>query len=360
MNGRRLRVLVTGPSLEGEGAGVQQHVRYLAQAFRDDPAVEVVPFASTSAVYREPWLVKGARLARVYARFPGAANACDVVHVNSTIDRRSVIRDAGLLTRAARAGRSAVLQFHGGGLHRLGGLLQGPPAARIGRALRSANEVLFLSEAQAAPVAEHFGLERVGYVGNYVDTGVAPADRTGRTGLRVAYLGRLDFAKGPVEAVQGFLKAAGPDWDLRIAGAGPAESAAREAAGGDTRVGFLGFIGAGERAELLAWADVLVLPSAHDEGLPYAVLEAAAAGVVPVTSSRGGLTRAVRDGRTGLIVPERDTEALSSALSRLGGDRETLGEMSARARAMVVEEFSFDAMRSVFSDIWMRAAGRAQ
>lgn len=358
MTGPRLKVVVTGPDLAGRGAGVQQHVRYLAEAFRDDDRIEVVPFASTSPVYRESWAVKGVRLARVYARFPEAAAAVDVVHVNSTIDRRSVVRDTGLLTRAERVGTPCVLQFHGGGLHRLSGLSGGPARARIGRALRSAAEVLFLSEAQAVPVAECYGLERVAYVGNYVDTSAPAPLRAARTGLRVAYLGRLDFAKGPVEAVQGFLKAAGPDWGLRVAGAGPAETEARAASHGDARVRFLGFVAAKERAELLAWADVLVLPSAHDEGLPYAVLEAAAAGVVPVTSSRGGLTRAVRDGETGLIVPERDAAALAVALRRLGGDLELLRAMGARAREMAVAEFSFDAMRDVFSDIWMRAAGR--
>jgi len=80
--------------------------------------------------------------------------------------------------------------------------------------------------------------------------------------------------------------------------------------------------------DLLAACDLFVLPSRR-EGLGVAALEAMAVGRPVVASRVGGLGQAVLDGRTGLLVPPEDPEALAEALARALGDdglRRTLGE----------------------------------
>jgi glycosyltransferase involved in cell wall biosynthesis len=84
------------------------------------------------------------------------------------------------------------------------------------------------------------------------------------------------------------------------------------------RVRFLGL--RRDRETLYAAMDVFVLPS-HWEGLSLALVEAMGAGRAVVATSVGGNPEVVQDGRTGLLVPPDDHQALSDALTAIGLDR---------------------------------------
>jgi glycosyltransferase involved in cell wall biosynthesis len=119
-----------------------------------------------------------------------------------------------------------------------------------------------------------------------------------------------------------------------IAGAGDlaGELAARASAANlADRVRFLGDLPQNEVAAWLATADMVAIPSVRDDsgnGLPNIVLEALASGTPLITTPAGGIGSVVEHGRTGLLVPERDSTALASAMSALVADaaeRERLG-----------------------------------
>jgi len=92
----------------------------------------------------------------------------------------------------------------------------------------------------------------------------------------------------------------------------------------------------------LAWADVLILPSTT-EGLPGAVLEAAAAGVPSVAHDVGGTREAMIDGETGVLVEPAGGGGMVEQLRLLAEDRERVVRLGAAARARVVEDFLMDA-----------------
>jgi glycosyltransferase involved in cell wall biosynthesis len=83
-----------------------------------------------------------------------------------------------------------------------------------------------------------------------------------------------------------------------------------------------------------AAADVFVLPTLA-EGSATVIYEAMAAGVPVVTTKSAGSM--VRDGVDGLIVAERDPEALAEAIGRLVGDRPLRDAMASSARARASE-----------------------
>ncbi|MBI2469458.1 MAG: glycosyltransferase [Candidatus Rokubacteria bacterium] len=95
--------------------------------------------------------------------------------------------------------------------------------------------------------------------------------------------------------------------------------------------------------ELLSEVAVSVLPSLS-EGLPNAVLESMAAGVPVVATRVGGTPEAVEDGVTGLLVPPRDAEALTRAISSLLENPDLAARVGATGRERVTAHFSLERM----------------
>jgi glycosyltransferase involved in cell wall biosynthesis len=83
-------------------------------------------------------------------------------------------------------------------------------------------------------------------------------------------------------------------------------------------------------------SSVFVLPSV-DEALGKVLLEAMACGRPTAATDVGGITDIVVDGKTGLLVPPEDPEALSEALGELAQDRARRQKMGRRGRRRSIE-----------------------
>ena len=86
-------------------------------------------------------------------------------------------------------------------------------------------------------------------------------------------------------------------------------------------------------------AHLVCLPS-YREGLPKALIEAAACGRAIVTCDVPGCREVVRDEDNGLLVPARSVEPLAHALHRLIEDMALRRRMGARGRERALREFS--------------------
>lgn len=119
----------------------------------------------------------------------------------------------------------------------------------------------------------------------------------------------------------------------------PAATAEADALGITDRVIFLGK--QDSVAELLACADLLLLPSAS-ESFGLVALEAMAAGVPVVATRAGGIPEVVEDDVTGHLGEVGDVEAMAdAAVSILSDDRRWV-RMSNAARQVAVERFGAD------------------
>lgn len=185
------------------------------------------------------------------------------------------------------------------------------------------------------------------------------ADRSGRGGARVRLLmvGRLVEKKGHAHALRALarVRATHPAVRLDVLGEGEElaalERLARELGVADT-VRFHGPQRREAVARFMRRADALVHCSLTGrdgdcEGIPNAVVEAGATGLPVVGTRHGGIPEAVRDGETGLLVPEGDARALAQAIERVVADRElrlSLGKAASRlARASFDIETQIDA-----------------
>lgn len=84
-------------------------------------------------------------------------------------------------------------------------------------------------------------------------------------------------------------------------------------------------------AEVLAQAHLVVLPS-YREGLPKALIEAAACGRAVITTDVPGCRDAIDPGRTGLLVRVRDVESLAETIRSLLNDPVRLRAMGEAGR----------------------------
>jgi glycosyltransferase involved in cell wall biosynthesis len=85
-------------------------------------------------------------------------------------------------------------------------------------------------------------------------------------------------------------------------------------------------------------ADISIVPSVYDNS-PYTCLEAMACGTPVIGSSAGGTKEYVVDGESGIIIPPRDSAAITRALVKLLSDDEERRRLSKNARKRAVDCF---------------------
>jgi glycosyltransferase involved in cell wall biosynthesis len=187
---------------------------------------------------------------------------------------------------------------------------------RIG--VRSHRDLVAVSEDLGADLAARNPQARVTVVPN----GLPEAAFAPRTRARAAavYLGRLETAQKGLDLLLEAWSALPPGFnaDLIIAGDGPDEEALRAMAdrlGLNQRVHFVGRVAAEDRFDLLASAEIVVMPSRYET---FGMVAAEALAVAtPVVGFAIPCLRGLVDDTTGILVEPFDTAALAAAIESL-------------------------------------------
>ena len=363
----RRKVVVFGPSLEAL-SGVSTHVRMLmcSDLARD---YELLHFQVGSEGRNEGRLQKLARFA--LSPFELALlllrSRAEAVHLNASLDPKGYWRDLAYWAVARLLGRRIVNQVHGGAMPQE--FFRGHALLTwvLRRFLVASDAVTVLSSAELAAYREFDQRIRIHLVPNAIDPkGLADRERgySRDAPLRLAYVGRLVRAKGLFELVEALaeLVREGRQFRLAIAGRGPDEEALAEACAKaelGSRVRFLGGVFGTEKHRLLLESDLFMFPS-YMEGLPYSLLEAMAAGCVPITTPVAAIPDVVRHGEQGLFVPAKDAHAIALCIAMLDDDREELVRMGRAARRRVLERYTLSRLtgdlRGLYASVMPAAA----
>jgi glycosyltransferase involved in cell wall biosynthesis len=235
------------------------------------------------------------------------------------------------------------------------------------RTLRWPDVVVVLSRRELQDVSQLAPRQNVLLLPNAIDPHALLAQRRlppdPRAPLKLVYIGRLVRDKGLFELVEGLAGACarGVPAQLAVAGEGPDEPRLRQAVhdlGLEEHVSFVGPAFGERKAQLLAEADVFALPSYH-EGLPYALLEGMAAGLVPLVTRVGAMPDVVVEGVHGRFVSSRDGESIAQAIAALAGDRARLAHMSTACRERVAGAYSIERLSDDFTALYTRLGGTA-
>lgn len=227
--------------------------------------------------------------------------------------------------------------------------------------------VITVSEFNVAYLRERLGSDRaIHRIYNGLDLAEFPFCRGEREPGLIVGVGRLVEKKGFADLVRacGVLAREGRDFRCVIIGEGeegPALGEEIERAQVGARVQLLGAL---PRDEVKAWmsrASVLAAPcvvgaDGNRDGLPTVLLEAMALGTPCVGTPVTGIPEVLRDGQTGLLVPERDPASLAAAIGRLLDDRVLAQRCAGAARALIEESFDLHRNTAAQRDLFAVAA----
>ena len=290
----------------------------------------------------------------------------EIVHINTAMEPKAFWRDLVYLLIARACGRRIVYQVHGGMLPEEFARGSAARAGFLRWVLGMPDLVVLLAQVELRAYRAFMPDLQAVVIANAIDVGWAAtrssdgADAAAPDGLmRLVYLGRLVAVKGLYESIEAvaLLRDAGIPVRLEIAGNGPDEAGLRSRAaalGLQEEVVFRGAVFGADKDRLWLQADVLVFPTYHREGLPYALLEAMAAGVVPVTCPVGAIPDVIEDRRDGLLVPPRDPAALAAAIRWLFDHRQAAAAIAQAARARVGRDYCVERLAADFCGVYSR------
>lgn len=153
-----------------------------------------------------------------------------------------------------------------------------------------------------------------------------------------------------------------PGSKIIIAGEGPMldqlQALARELKI-DNRTTFTGFVSQEKIRELFYASHIFMHPSetgrdGNQEGVPNSMLEAMASGLPVFATHHGGIPEAIESGISGVLVAERDHEALARALLDAVQDRDLLGHLGRLGSQSVAEKFDQRAQVRRLEDVYLK------
>lgn len=177
--------------------------------------------------------------------------------------------------------------------------------------------------------------------------------------ILLLFLGRVVKDKGVLELLDAFTRLVSNNPHLKLAFVGPDEECLLSGLLAEldsdvaTHIIVEGFTR--EPHQWFSASDILIMPS-HREGFGVVALEAAAAGLPVIGTRVHGLTDAVEDGVTGVLVPLRDVAALAAAIFGLADDRERRETLGAAGQQRAKRDFEAENVIGAYDAFFQRLA----
>jgi glycosyltransferase involved in cell wall biosynthesis len=203
------------------------------------------------------------------------------------------------------------------------------------------------------------------HVGNYLsDPRPARPPQTG--GLRLLYVGSLEYRKGVDLLLLAVHRLTAPGWRLDILGDGPERAKLEELAanlGLNDRVTFHGRQRNEAVQQAMQQASLLVVPSRigprnQTEGLPTVIVEAFSSELPVIATRLTGIPEIIRPGETGLLFEMEDVAGITSAIETVVADPDTAAAWARNGRRLVEQEFDQRINAARLLDLIRAATGR--
>ncbi|MBI5391821.1 glycosyltransferase family 4 protein [Candidatus Woesearchaeota archaeon] len=198
--------------------------------------------------------------------------------------------------------------------------------------------------------SRYIGKDRTVKITNLVDTGYL-TPKYKKQNKELIDIARFTRQKGVDKLVEAMKSL--PDYKLWLVGDGELRSEIEQNAG--KNVALTGIRDIQEYKRWLQRARFMVLPSEF-EGLPYAVLEAMACAVIPITTKVGNLPSLIQDGKNGFFLHSNDPKSIVKKIREV--EKKNLDKIAHAARKTIEDEWSLDVVSSQFLNIYKKAITR--
>jgi glycosyltransferase involved in cell wall biosynthesis len=212
--------------------------------------------------------------------------------------------------------------------------------------------------------------EKIFYVPSGIDLTMFTQTDPASAGPHFLAVGRFVNKKAPYLTVLAFRETLQecPDARLIMAGEGPLLECSKQLAvtmGVGHAIEFPGVVPHTRVAELMktsrAFVQHSITPSDGDsEGTPVSILEAAASGLPVISTEHAGISEAVLNGKTGLLVNEGDIQGMGRNIATLVRDPAYARRLGLNAREHVGHRYASDRCISRLAEILKWAASRAE
>ena len=328
-------ILIVRPDLRDPG-GVTAYFRSLENKFK----IPTVSFIIGRRILEKSFFSKAFRIFRDYHSFVKylKTDRYQVVHVNPSLDFKSVIRDGILVLLASIYGKKIVVFFHG--WEKSFELFLRRYCLFLFKFLFNRSDAFIVLSKEFKIVLKEWGFAQPIY------TEVASIDDKFNEGFnienaivsrqhskkwRLLFLSRIIKEKGIYEIIETslLLQKKYPMIELIIAGDGEELDNVKSFVDNHniSCITFVGYVGGKEKLKLLENSNVYCLPS-YTEGMPLSVIEAMAFGLPVITRCVGGLKDFFKNGEHGFATLSKKPDVFMEFIERLIVDKELYKKIS--------------------------------
>ncbi len=331
-----MKVLITHPEFEDPG-GVSNLYKQLQKKFK----IPTLHFVVGKRTREKGFLSRIFRMFHDYYKFVKClkTNNIDLVHINPSLDLKSLIRDGMFVLLARLNNKKIVVFFHG---------WQKSFEAQIERSFVWMFKFFFGKIDAFIVLAEEFKktLERWGIIQpiyrvvTVIDEDMllgfdiqdALKKRQTSEKWRVLFLSRILRDKGIYETIEAvsLLKAKYPMIELIVAGDGDELENVKSLVHNRnvSNVTFVGYVRGEEKRHIFEKSQVFCYPTYYGEGLPTCAIEAIAYGLPVVTRPVGGLADFFKNEEHGFITEGINPNIFANLIERLFLDKELYNKIS--------------------------------
>ncbi len=287
-----------------------------------------------------------------------------LVHVNTTMNKRGVLRDA-LYVLIARMFRKKIFVFYRGLDKTFETIIENGYLGTFRKIYFQAHASAVLSSEFKDTLVKWGYTKPVFIESTTVDLDLVQGIDMGSVlerrfkendVFRILFLSRLELEKGIFICVDAFeiIKRKYPNAVLIFGGDGTDEQKLKKYVSDKAvrDVTFLGFLTKEKKRQAFTNASVFILPT-YKEGLPNAVLEAMAFGLPVITREVGGLPDIIRNEENGFITDSFAPEFYATSIERLMVDQELYRKISSNNLEIATSKFLSDVVAKRLENIYL-------
>ena len=272
-----------------------------------------------------------------------------IAHINIPLSKIAIYINFVLVIISKIFNKKIVVHLRGGSLS-LNLNVNKLQKAIIGICVKLADKVIVLGKKECFFIFDFYNITKKVVIlpnsveiPNFIHKNILRDDKEDPP-LKIIFIGRIDKDKGLNEILHALKTIKNEvDYQFYLAGTGPDQQyfISKFIHYLGKKFSYLGVLNNLEKISFFQNADIFILPS-YFEGLPNALLESMAYGVVPIVTPVGSIPEVVVNNKNGFIVPLNDYNLISSIISLLEKDRVLLKKIGKASHQTIYNSYSIN------------------